>query len=389
MSAITPIIAEAVVIDPPHDAHAIVRHSGSNRYFRLGEREAAFLASLDGSLSIDELKCEGRLGFTPEQIDKLTGWFETQGLLESDAPAEEPVPTSWFKRAIGGIVYSDRWRVTLFRPDAFLDRNRILVDAFFSKPAVLAYLVIFLLPIFTIAASPERMTAGYQAFDPMLPVSGWIALYVSMLVINFFHEMAHAAACKHFGGRVERVGLMFMYLSPVAFCDVSDAWRFKSTGAKVLVSAAGIFFQLVVTFIALEAWLYTSSPLLGYLCLVNTAIAVMNLFPFIKLDGYWMLVHLSGEPNLKQKSLQSVDNLVRRLFGLSRRAAGGGGALTAFGIAHLIAMPTFWILGVSAIYRLASKWSLTLAWVVCGLLVMGLLYRLGRSTLGYAASFRT
>jgi putative peptide zinc metalloprotease protein len=388
MTAITPIVAEAVVIDPPHDAHSVVRHSVSNRYFRLGEREAAFLASLDGSLSIDELKAESRLGFTPEQIDKLTGWFESQGLLETDAPAEEALRASWLKRLASGVVYSDRWRVTLFRPDPLLDRYRRVVDAFFSKPAVLAYLVIFLLPVFTIAASPHRLSAGYQAFHPMLSIQGWIVLYVSMLAINFCHEMAHATACKHFGGRVERVGLMFMYLQPVAFCDVSDAWRFTSTAQKVLVSAAGIFFQLLVTFVALEAWLYSASPLIGYLALINTVIAMMNLFPFVKLDGYWMIAHLSGQPNLRQKSLQSVDNMVRRLFGFGRAPAAGNGALTAFGIAHLIALPAFWIMGLSAIHRLAAKWSPAFAWAACVLLTAALVYRLGRSAVGYAASLR-
>ena len=388
MTAITPIVDGAVIIDPPHDAHAVVRHSGSNRYFRLGEREAAFLASLDGSLSIDELKAESRLGFTPEQIDRLTGWFEAQGLLETEAQAEEKPRASWLKRLASGMVYSDRWRVTLFRPDPFLDRHRPLVDAFFSKPAVLAYLVIFLLPIFTIAANPQRLADGYQAFDPMLSIQGWIILYVSMLAINFCHEMAHAIACKHFGGRVERVGLMFMYLQPVAFCDVSDAWGFTSTEPKVLVSAAGIFFQLLVSFVALEAWLYTASPLIGYLALVNTVIAMMNLFPFVKLDGYWMIAHLWGQPNLRQKSLQSVDNLVRRAFGLGHAPAAANGALAAFGIAHLIALPAFWIMGLSAIHRLASKWSPALAWTACALLAAALLYRLGRSAFGYAASLR-
>lgn len=388
MTFMNPTIVEGIVLEPPHESKVVLRNSATNKYFRLGEREAEFLASLDGSLSVDELKSEGRLGFTPEQIDKLTGWFESQGLIEAEAPADEPVRPSWLKRVAGAIVYSDRWRVTLFRPDAFLDRNRFLVDAFFSRPAVLAYLVIFLLPIFTIASGPHRLSAAYQAFDPMLSVTGWITLYVSMLAINFFHEMAHAASCKHFGGRVERVGLMFMYLQPVAFCDVSDAWRFRSTAQKVLVSAAGIIFQLLVTFIALEAWLYTSSPVLGYLCLANTVIAVMNLFPFIKLDGYWMLAHLWREPNLRQKSLQSVDNLVKRALGYERGAVTGSGALTAFGIAHLVAMPAFWLMGLTAIYRLASKWSLTVAWVVCAALALALTYRLGRSAFGYAASFR-
>ncbi|MDQ0248330.1 putative peptide zinc metalloprotease protein [Sphingomonas kyeonggiensis] len=390
MTAAYPALDRQVTIDPPHESFAIVRNGATNRYFRLGEREAAFAASLDGATSLEALADEQRFGFSGEQVRRMVAFLHEHRLLAQDETLAEPAPRiSLPRRIFDGLMHHDRVRFTLFHPDAFLERHVAVVHALFSRPAVGLYLLCFLSPVIVTALRPDLAVRAAGAYQPLLPLWQWFTLYLTMLAINFGHEMSHAAACKHFGGRVGRIGLMLMYLTPVPFCDVSDAWRFRETGPKVVVSAAGILFQLLVSAVFVDIWLFTGSSLVAYLALLNTGIAVMNLFPLIKLDGYWILSHLTRQPNLKTLGLKAVDQRFRRLIGRAKPGTPARPALFAFGVAHLIVLPLFWGLGLVTLYRLTSRLSLTFAWLLCGLLAAMLLYRFARSALRYSTELRT
>jgi putative peptide zinc metalloprotease protein len=377
-----------IVVDPAQGEHRVVYHPTLQRYFRLGKREAGFLESLDGSRSMEQLREGGNHGFEPQQVDRMIDWFSGNLLLEGTVAPPEPEPLSWSRRAVEAIAHTDRWRVNLINPNAILDRHRKGIDRLFSRPAMLLYLLAFLLPVFTFIVAPGAAIEASRAGLAM-PYHQWFLLYVMILVVNVGHELAHAVTCKHFGGKVERIGLMFLYLHPVAFCDVSASWRFRDTGHKIAVAAAGIFFQLVLAGIALTAWMISGVPVLAYFAMLNVALAIFNLFPLVKLDGYWMLVHLTNEPALRQRGLGAVDSLVRRLLGRGSapRAPAGGGLLT-FGLAHVVVLPAFWVLGIFGIYRVASKLSEVLALVLASVLAAALCYRALRSGQAYLNTLR-
>ena len=45
-----------------------------------------------------------------------------------------------------------------------------------------------------------------------------------LLVIGFVHESAHGLTCKHYGGEVHSMGLMFLYFTPCFYVDVTESW---------------------------------------------------------------------------------------------------------------------------------------------------------------------
>jgi len=210
-----------------------------------------------------------------------------------------------------------------------------------------------------------------------------------LVVMNTLHEFAHAAACKHFGGKVERIGLMFMYLHPVPYCDVSDSWRFANSNHRIAVAASGIFFQTVLSTLALSAWMVTGWSVLAAFAGVSLALAVFNFFPLVKLDGYWMLVHALREPNLKQKALGSVDQLLRRALSRERGPRRPlRPVLVAFGAGHVLSVPLFWALGLTGLYRYGSKLSPLLAALLVALFAAPLLYRAAKAGFLYLQSLQ-
>ena len=75
-------------------------------------------------------------------------------------------------------------------------------------------------------------------------------LWLTALVIIVIHELGHGYTCKYFGGQVHEIGAMLLYFEPAFFCNVNDAWTFPELRARLWVTAAGSWIQLVVASLA-------------------------------------------------------------------------------------------------------------------------------------------
>lgn len=377
-----PRLSPQVVIDPAHDERRIVHKPATNEYFRFGLREAAFLESLDGTRTVASMTGAGDCGFNPEEVAFLLERFSEMRLLAGQEAAAEARALPWWRRLSGFVTNTQKWRMKLASPDAFLDRHRGLVDAMFSVPALAVYLGIVFIPALLFLADPEQVRLALGRFDPNLSTTGWVLLYVGLLITNVLHEFAHAAACKHYGGRVERIGIMLMYLQPVLYCDVSDSWRFREVQHKVVVAAAGLVLQVVLAALATSLWVFWGDSTLIAFAVANVGLVLLNLIPFVKLDGYWILVHLLGEPNLRQKGLDAIDAGLRRLLRRQDDRASKP-AVIAFALGHIMVVPAFWLLGLSTLYRYACRVSIPLAWAMVAIFGLPLTARALRFAAGW------
>ncbi len=153
---------------------------------------------------------------------------------------------------------------------------------------------------------------------PTLAVA--VGSVVAMVLLITLHEMAHGLALTRFGGRVNRVGLMLIYLLPAAFCDVSDGYRLPGRWRRVVVALAGIAVQLLaIASCAITLHIIGSGgsddlrQLLAVVLVLNATIVVANLIPFIRFDGYWALVAALDAPNLYARGLAALGTRARRL----------------------------------------------------------------------------
>ncbi len=156
----------------------------------------------------------------------------------------------------------------------------------------------------------------------ILSIVNWDQLYLSvptlftlysvpLIVVVAFavmtvHELAHGLTLKHFGGKVEEMGLLVLYFIPAFYCNVSDAWLLRKR-ERVCVSFAGGFMQLVLWAWATILWRLLSPETIGsQMCLIAIAFSgIMTLFnfnPLIRLDGYYLLSDYIETPNLRQKA---------------------------------------------------------------------------------------
>jgi putative peptide zinc metalloprotease protein len=138
------------------------------------------------------------------------------------------------------------------------------------------------------------------------------------LVVVLLHENGHGLTCKRYGGEVHELGFMLIYFMPAFYCNVSDAWTFESKAAKLWVSFAGSYVELVICSVATFVW-YLSAP--GYfthelaftfMLVAGLSSIAINMNPLIKLDGYFALVDYLEIPNLSEDAAAYLTALARK-----------------------------------------------------------------------------
>ncbi|SDW75384.1 putative peptide zinc metalloprotease protein [Arthrobacter sp. cf158] len=235
---------------------------------------------------------------------------------------------------------------TLFNPAPILQFLRPLVAAM-ARPATAAVALLLLLGglVGAVIAGPSM----WRVLSTPLSVEAYLYVVAAMFVSTLLHELGHGMALTYFGGTPRRVGIMLFYLSPAFFCDVTDGWRLGSRKQRVLVALAGplVHVGLGSLVFAAQALLPESSVkdaavLYAVICY---AVAVLNLFPFIKLDGYVALMSAMDIPHLRKKSLEALSEVVSfRLLG-TQSTFRSTGFLPWFGLASFVAGIAFMVVG--------------------------------------------
>jgi putative peptide zinc metalloprotease protein len=157
--------------------------------------------------------------------------------------------------------------------------------------------------------SSLQPVADLEAFYESTPLA-LAALYGLTMLMVAAHELAHGLLCKHFGGRVYRLGVMFYLAMFIFYCDTTSAYAFPKTSQKVLVSLAGP----ITTFACLGLGLWAAAGSTGgpweyiwisfcYICFFGL---VMNFNPFIKMDAYYMLMDVLKIANLRERSFSYI-----------------------------------------------------------------------------------
>jgi len=153
-----------------------------------------------------------------------------------------------------------------------------------------------------------------QQMKVTLPWSQLALLYLVVVLSGLFHELGHATACSRFGCPHGGVGFGLYFVFPAFYADVTKAWRLPPK-QRAVVDMGGLYFQLFLVIGIGLAARATGSPFFYQLLWITTFLMVFTLNPVFKLDGYWLLVDLSGLRNLHRRVGQTLLAFARRLVG--------------------------------------------------------------------------
>ncbi|SCL19392.1 putative peptide zinc metalloprotease protein [Micromonospora pallida] len=359
-------------------------------YYRVGPREHFLLARMDGTRTLDELAAEyaevfhRRLG--PESWQQLFGMLHRRQLLDGATdPAElarlAATAAESAAKAKRGPLSA---RIPLFDPERLFDRVlpalRPVFTWWFVIPALATVLALIGYVALHLSELTAVVTGGHR------PLAAILAAVVITWAIVFLHECAHGLACRHFGGRVTEIGMMWRFPIFAPYCKVDDVVLFTPR-RRVATAFAGIFVSLLALLPFAAIWLWADPGVLRDLAatilLFGTAAASIGLVPFLRLDGYYMLSHALNLVDLRADSYQFWGRLLR---GGPRTVAGYrprdrvvyatyGLASLLFGVTLLVLLVRYWY--VSLATWTSPFWAVTILAVEAVLVVaaIGYLYR--------------
>lgn len=287
------------------------------RYFKLGSQAIRLLRhwSLgEPSQVLQAANREPGLPLGDNEVQELLMFLRSHDLIASTDPdqrASYAYKAAASRHGLWQMLLHQYlfFRIPLWRPDAFLNRAWPWMKRF--GPAVLRYgLPATLgLGVFLVARDWQRFIG---TFPHLFSLGGALAFGTALFFAKLCHEFGHAFMAKRAGCRVQSMGVAFMVLLPLFYTDVSDAWRVNDRRARLLIGAGGVLAEMLLACIALLAWsLLPDGPARTAAFMLASATwlttVVVNLNPFMRFDGYFLI-----------SDLWEVDNLQGRAFALCR-----------------------------------------------------------------------
>ncbi len=254
-------------------------------------------------------------------------------------------------------------RIPLVRPDRFLDAtlpavNRMLGRRFQSLMTLFAVIALALV---------LRQWDGFIAtFLYFFSWEGLVYYGAAMIFAKILHELGHAYTAKRYGCRVPSMGVAFLVLWPVLYTDTSDAWKLPSQRQRLLIGAAGMRVELMLAVLATFAWSFLpDGPVQSAAFVLATTTWVLmlliNLNPFIRFDGYFLMSDIAEIENLQDRAFALARWRMREiLFGFGHpppEEVSRGGGLFMIGYAYCTWIYRFFLfLGIAfLVYYLFFK----------------------------------
>lgn len=280
-------------ITPSKDGNYVVK--GEYKYIKLGKRELKYLLELN-EIVTDEIQLSDASELTDELKKILKEKFEEAGFING-----QPLPLneSISRKDISMIHLID------VDPEKFLNKIFPVAKIFFTKEFLILYAIINILT--GVVMFKELNMVQQELIQFNFTALEFGIVFIALLFTTALHELGHAIVCRKYGGHVKKMGVCLFFLIPSLYCNVSDIVMFQKKREKVYVALAGVYVNSVLSNLALLIYFFVPNGTLLSSCLflyyvANVGFIIVNLIPFVKLDGYWLLSAIMDINNLLVKS---------------------------------------------------------------------------------------
>ncbi len=303
------LAADVRLHEPMDGSSSWFLQRGGRQYFAITPDFARVIGALDGARDHQDLA--GILGppWAAKDVELVVRKLADSRMLDDGTKRRRD---SWIR-----FVPPLTVQLKVMNPERLLARLTPVIRLLAGRAGMLSGSVIAFLGLLALVFQGGALNA---ALGKSLPFITYLAIVAGVLATTALHEMGHGAVLTYYGGRPSRMGVMLFYLSPAFFCDVSDGWRLPRKEQRVRVALAGIGTQAVIGGLAAIVALFVGSTAVRDGALVFAVVTyvagVLNLVPFVKLDGYIALMCQVNVPHLRDRAMVDARRWTARiLFG--------------------------------------------------------------------------
>lgn len=295
----------------------------SNRFFQIGwlEFECLLRWSTGNAEAIArDIAASTPLASDAEQVTQFGQFLAHHHLLRPTGEAVRKLATQ-----AGALDWRHwRWwlhhylfiRIPLIHPERWLNVLLPYARPLFSQGALSVLILSSLLGLIMVSRQWEVFT--HQLLDILTP-AGILGFVLALIISKTLHELGHALVSTHFGARVSHMGVAFVVLWPMLYTDTGESWKLRSASQRLRISAAGISVEMALAGLSTLAWALLDDGALRqamlYLATTGWALSLaLNVSPFMRFDGYFILSDLLDFPNLHERSGAMARVWLRRVF---------------------------------------------------------------------------
>lgn len=287
----------------------VLKDPATGRFFKLREPEYFLISRMDGKTGAEaavaafSARFEMQLppGAAEAFFQKMQRLCLFEGIYAEAAIARQKRQAPPGRSLWGRILH---WRIAAMNPDQLVAKIERHTRWMFTAEFVISAVAVIGLSLVVATANSATF---FLTLGEIIQVESILGILAAIFVLAAFHEFGHAVALKHYGGQVSEMGFLLLYFQPCVYCNLSDAYLLPEKKQKARVMLAGLFVQLIVTAAAVFIWRITELDTLinrfsFLVAAVSLAVALFNLNPLIKLDGYYLLAGLLNLPNLRSRA---------------------------------------------------------------------------------------
>jgi putative peptide zinc metalloprotease protein len=297
------------------------------KYFQIGWSAYQILSRWSGRSAgavLSQIHADTTCRATTQDIDDLLRFLyrnhlmrePPQGGYRAYAAQAEAVRPQWLMWLVHHYLF---FQIPLVRPDRFLRATLPFVEWLFSKSVAWIIALIGLAGVYLVSRQWDVFTATFLYFF----TPRGLALYaLSLAIVKVFHELGHAYTATRYGCRVPTMGIAMLVMVPMLYSDTSDAWKLTSRRQRAAIGSAGMIVECALAALAIFAWNFLDDGVARSLVFIVATTSLMvgaaiNLSPFMRFDGYFVLSDWLGIPNLQERAFAFGRWQLRRLlFGL-------------------------------------------------------------------------
>jgi putative peptide zinc metalloprotease protein len=137
--------------------------------------------------------------------------------------------------------------------------------------------------------------------------------------ILILHELGHSFIAKNYKINTGKIGIGIYLFLPVFYINLNEIWRLEKR-KRMMINLGSIYFQLLIGLILIIIFYVIGSNMVGGLIKLNFLIAILNLNPLVRFDGYWTLSDFLNDNNLYNNSTKLFRSWLRFKFPKSSKS---------------------------------------------------------------------
>lgn len=290
-----------------HIDGGFVQNFDTNSMLRMGSSEAYALSLMDGKRSCYEIylqAVEAGYMLTPLQLTTLYEMLEKKQML--DFPNTSGHSRWHWLTNIRNLSFS------IPHADYVVTAVHKITKPLFTPIGICLMLLVGLSGLWPLIHTKSNFLVLMNKANEIILHDWWVVFVIFglNLVTVALHELGHGVCCKHYGGRVPRLGITYYLSGFIFFCDVSASCNFPGRWPRIAVSLAGPLVTFVTWGVTVWCFNLSESYLWQFIWIMvlftESMGLLMNFNPFLRMDAYYMLMDWTGIANLRQKAYQCL-----------------------------------------------------------------------------------